>query len=178
MAASSTTDTAIKYVNSDSTTATNLATGGSTGTNTSITSPYDVAVDTAAGLYFVIDPQFTGGGSASGQIHVGHLAAAVAVRAELALDVVLLVVANRPWQKVGEREVTDAADLKPWFAARVDPTAVRCGLRSDPLAAARPAALELYDAGVVPSVWSRRGPTTRREMLTWLRTSTSPWIPA
>ncbi len=42
--------------------------------------------------------------------HVGHLAAAVNVRHALALDVVLLVVANVPWQKVGARPVSPAAD--------------------------------------------------------------------
>lgn len=41
--------------------------------------------------------------------HVGHLVAAVEVRHALALDRVLLVVANRPWQKVDERPVTDAS---------------------------------------------------------------------
>jgi nicotinate-nucleotide adenylyltransferase len=43
-------------------------------------------------------------------VHVGHLVAAVNVRYELALDRVLLVVANQPWQKVGERPVTPARD--------------------------------------------------------------------
>lgn len=43
-------------------------------------------------------------------VHVGHLAAAVNVRHDLALDRVLLVVANQPWQKVGTRPVTPAAD--------------------------------------------------------------------
>ena len=43
-------------------------------------------------------------------IHVGHLVAAVNVRHDLSLDRVLLVVANEPWQKVGERPVTPAAD--------------------------------------------------------------------
>ena len=42
--------------------------------------------------------------------HVGHLAAAVNVRHALALDVVLLVVANVPWQKAGERSVSPARD--------------------------------------------------------------------
>lgn len=42
--------------------------------------------------------------------HVGHLAAAVEVRWALGLDRVLLVVANDPWQKSGERTVTPAAD--------------------------------------------------------------------
>jgi nicotinate-nucleotide adenylyltransferase len=40
--------------------------------------------------------------------HLGHLVVAVNVRHELALDRVLLVVANEPWQKVGERRVTPA----------------------------------------------------------------------
>jgi nicotinate-nucleotide adenylyltransferase len=43
-------------------------------------------------------------------IHIGHLAAAVNVRAALALDTVLFVVANLPWQKVGERSITEASD--------------------------------------------------------------------
>lgn len=42
--------------------------------------------------------------------HVGHLVAAVNVRHALDLDVVLLVVANDPWQKSGARAVTPAAD--------------------------------------------------------------------
>ena len=40
--------------------------------------------------------------------HVGHLAAAVAAKEALGLDVVLLVVANDPWQKSGQRPITDA----------------------------------------------------------------------
>lgn len=43
-------------------------------------------------------------------VHVGHLVAAVNVRHELSLDKVLLVVANEPWQKVGSRPLTPAAD--------------------------------------------------------------------
>jgi nicotinate-nucleotide adenylyltransferase len=42
--------------------------------------------------------------------HVGHLVSAVNVRHALDLDVVLLVVANDPWQKVGTRPITPAAD--------------------------------------------------------------------
>jgi len=38
--------------------------------------------------------------------HIGHLVTAVNVRYELALDVVLLVVANEPWQKIDDRLVT------------------------------------------------------------------------
>ncbi|MCU1345655.1 MAG: nadD [Acidimicrobiia bacterium] len=40
--------------------------------------------------------------------HLGHLVAAVNVRHALALDVVLFVVANVPWQKVESRLITDA----------------------------------------------------------------------
>lgn len=42
--------------------------------------------------------------------HVGHLVTAVDVRFLLGLDRLLLVVANRPWQKVGSRDITSAAD--------------------------------------------------------------------
>jgi nicotinate-nucleotide adenylyltransferase len=41
--------------------------------------------------------------------HIGHLAVAVEVRHALGLDVVLLVVANLPWQKLNQREITAAA---------------------------------------------------------------------
>lgn len=40
--------------------------------------------------------------------HVGHLATAVNARHDLRLDVVLLVVANLPWQKVGDRVISPA----------------------------------------------------------------------
>ena len=43
-------------------------------------------------------------------VHRGHLAAAVAVRDALGLDVVLLMVANEPWQKEGTRPITPAED--------------------------------------------------------------------
>ena len=42
--------------------------------------------------------------------HDGHVAAARAVSEQLGLDRLLLVVANDPWQKSGERAVTPAAD--------------------------------------------------------------------
>lgn len=41
-------------------------------------------------------------------IHIGHLVTALEVRSALALDVVLLVVANAPWQKVDIRPLTPA----------------------------------------------------------------------
>ena len=43
-------------------------------------------------------------------VHRGHLEVAEAVRQALALDRMLLVVANQPWQKEGTRPVTPAAD--------------------------------------------------------------------
>jgi len=43
-------------------------------------------------------------------IHVGHLVAAVNVRHALALDRLLLVVNNLPWQKEGSRPITPAED--------------------------------------------------------------------
>ena len=43
-------------------------------------------------------------------VHIGHLVAAVNARDALELDRVLLVVANVPWQKIGERAVSPALD--------------------------------------------------------------------
>lgn len=42
--------------------------------------------------------------------HVGHLVAAINARHGADLDRVLLVVANEPWQKVGVRDLSPAAD--------------------------------------------------------------------
>jgi nicotinate-nucleotide adenylyltransferase len=42
--------------------------------------------------------------------HVGHLVTAVNVRHELALDRVLLVVNDQPWQKLGTRDISSAED--------------------------------------------------------------------
>jgi nicotinate-nucleotide adenylyltransferase len=42
--------------------------------------------------------------------HVGHLVTAVNVRHALNLDIVILMVANDPWQKSGSRNVTTAQD--------------------------------------------------------------------
>jgi len=51
--------------------------------------------------------------------HVGHLVTAVNVRHALSLDVVVLMVANVPWQKVGSRPVTPAADRLAMVEAAV-----------------------------------------------------------
>jgi nicotinate-nucleotide adenylyltransferase len=42
--------------------------------------------------------------------HVGHLVTAVNVRHDLALDRVLLVVNDQPWQKLGTRDISSAED--------------------------------------------------------------------
>ncbi len=52
--------------------------------------------------------------------HVGHLVTAVNVRHALSLDVVLLVVAGEPWQKVGERSVSAAGDRLAMVRSAVD----------------------------------------------------------
>ena len=51
--------------------------------------------------------------------HVGHLVTAVNVRHELGLDRVLLEVANRPWQKEGQRAISAAEDRFALVAAAV-----------------------------------------------------------
>jgi nicotinate-nucleotide adenylyltransferase len=53
-------------------------------------------------------------------VHIGHLSVAVEVRHALGLDRVLLVVANVPWQKVGERVVSAAEDRWAMVAAAVE----------------------------------------------------------
>ena len=52
-------------------------------------------------------------------VHVGHLTAAVNVRHSLALDRVLLVVANVPWQKAELRPVSPAEDRLAMVEAAV-----------------------------------------------------------
>jgi nicotinate-nucleotide adenylyltransferase len=52
-------------------------------------------------------------------IHVGHLVAAVNAKSALALDRVLLVVANVPWQKADVRAVSSAEDRLALVAAAV-----------------------------------------------------------
>ena len=52
--------------------------------------------------------------------HIGHLVAAIDAQQELDLDVVLLVVANVPWQKLGQREISSAEDRLAMVRAAVD----------------------------------------------------------
>lgn len=56
-------------------------------------------------------------------VHVGHLVAALEARQTLALDRVLLVVANDPWQKSGSRVVTPAEDRYAVVKAAVEDVA-------------------------------------------------------
>ena len=51
--------------------------------------------------------------------HVGHLVTAVNVRHALGLDTVILMVANIPWQKQGERAITPAVDRLAMVEAAV-----------------------------------------------------------
>lgn len=53
-------------------------------------------------------------------VHVGHLVAAVEVRHTLALDQVLMVLADQPWQKVGSRRITPASDRLAVLRAALD----------------------------------------------------------
>jgi nicotinate-nucleotide adenylyltransferase len=52
--------------------------------------------------------------------HIAHLVAAVNVRHSLHLDRVLLVVANVPWQKLGSRSISPAADRLAMVEAAVE----------------------------------------------------------
>jgi nicotinate-nucleotide adenylyltransferase len=51
--------------------------------------------------------------------HVGHLVTAVNVRHALGLDLVVLMVANVPWQKEGSRAITPAEDRLAMVQAAV-----------------------------------------------------------
>ena len=52
--------------------------------------------------------------------HVGHLVTAVNVRYELDLDLVVMMVANVPWQKDGTRSITPAEDRLAMVTAAVE----------------------------------------------------------
>lgn len=51
--------------------------------------------------------------------HVGHLVTAVNVRHALGLDIVILMVNNLPWQKLGSRPITPAPDRFAMVSAAV-----------------------------------------------------------
>lgn len=52
--------------------------------------------------------------------HIGHLVVADQVLDQLGLDEVRLVVSNRPWQKVGDREITPAPVRLELVRAAID----------------------------------------------------------
>ena len=52
--------------------------------------------------------------------HVGHLVTAINVHHALDLDVVIMMVANVPWQKDGTRDITPAEDRLAMVTAAVD----------------------------------------------------------
>ena len=52
--------------------------------------------------------------------HVGHLVTAINVHHALDLDLVILMVANVPWQKDGTREITPAEDRLAMVTAAVE----------------------------------------------------------
>jgi hypothetical protein len=60
----------------------------------------------------------------------------------------------------------------------IDPTATRCGLTSDPLSANISEAAQLRAEGALPSAWQPNGPTSRRQILQWLTSSTTSWTPS
>jgi len=65
-------------------------------------------------------------------------------------------------------------------AARVfglDPDDLRCAMDADGLDEAR-ARLASYRADGATEAWQPRGPLSRREVLTWLRNTKEPWVPA
>ena len=59
----------------------------------------------------------------------------------------------------------------------LDPTAMRCGLATDPLTADIEESAELRSAGALPSAWAPHGPTTRRQVLGWLASPGTRWVP-
>jgi hypothetical protein len=59
----------------------------------------------------------------------------------------------------------------------LDPNTTRCALATDPLTNAQAQAAQLRAENALPSPWQPRGPTTRRELLRWLRSPTTHWTP-
>jgi hypothetical protein len=59
----------------------------------------------------------------------------------------------------------------------IDPTAIRCGLANDPLTASGAEAAQLRADGALPSPWTPHGPTSRRQVLAWLGSPATRWVP-
>jgi hypothetical protein len=60
----------------------------------------------------------------------------------------------------------------------IDPTATRCGLMSDPLTTNISETAQLRADGALPSAWQPNGPTTRRQVLQWLASPSTNWVPS
>ncbi|HVC70444.1 MAG TPA: amidohydrolase family protein [Acidimicrobiales bacterium] len=60
----------------------------------------------------------------------------------------------------------------------IDPTATRCALTTDPLNANISEAAALRSDGTLASPWTPHGPTTRRQVLSWLASPTTHWTPS
>jgi predicted TIM-barrel fold metal-dependent hydrolase len=58
----------------------------------------------------------------------------------------------------------------------IDAEAVRCGLDTDRLTAARAEHASLVTEGAI-TPWQPRGPITRREVMGWLASARTPWVP-
>ena len=59
----------------------------------------------------------------------------------------------------------------------IDATATHCALTPDPLTANIDETAYLHQVGALPSAWSPHGPTTRREVLDWLASPLTRWVP-
>jgi len=59
----------------------------------------------------------------------------------------------------------------------LDATAMRCGLATDPLTTNIEESAELGSVGALPSAWAPHGPTTRRQVLSWLASPGTRWVP-
>ena len=82
----------------------------------------------------------------------------------------------------GYPDLTDAtkADIFGLNAATlfgIDPTATRGALATDPLQTTIPETAVLRADGALPSPWNPHGPTTRRQVLRWLASPTTRWVP-
>jgi hypothetical protein len=59
----------------------------------------------------------------------------------------------------------------------IDPTATRCAMTVDPLSAGIDESADLRRTGALPSAWTPHGPTTRRQVLHWLASPATHWLP-
>ena len=59
----------------------------------------------------------------------------------------------------------------------LDPTATHCALASDPLHEAISESAQLRADGALPSPWRPHGPISRRQVLRWLASPTTRWVP-